>query len=53
MVAGVHCDICGDWLVYDWTAGKKYIAEWARQYGWTIGKYCKCPNCAKKKEREK
>jgi ribosomal protein S27E len=46
--AGVRCDICGTSLVFS-HAGKTHIVSWAREEGWTVGKYVKCPNCKSKK----
>ncbi|RGX53836.1 hypothetical protein DWV16_16120 [Anaerotruncus sp. AF02-27] len=48
LFSGIECDICGATIGYNGIVGKKYLILFAREKGWTIGKYHKCPQCNKK-----
>lgn len=49
IISGVMCDKCGRVKMRPCHEGKVFLTKWARAHGWKIGKFCTCPDCAKKK----
>jgi Fe2+ or Zn2+ uptake regulation protein len=47
----MYCDGCGEIRHFNNCIGKVAMERWARQDGWSIGKYHLCPECRKKKSQ--